>query len=229
MKEIFNDWKGAFPLLYKVKPFTLYEILGPLLLGIELEKSRFSECYRPYLSVSGLWGSDVSNFKGKLKDFDCAFYPEIYFPLNNSLKIRDTYFVDYEEHKALFSQMIAEIKNQFPPLEKNVKKEELLNFINWYRNNNDLIKGGSNLDAQLLEFRYILGLYFNDYDLIANTEKEIDNEREKWDKRIFVLKFGDYNEWLNKIKTLQRQDLLNSILRVTNNEKLRNLNVYELI
>ena len=46
IRNINKDWKSAFPKLKSIGTNRLFEIVGPLLIGIELVKSKFGDNYK---------------------------------------------------------------------------------------------------------------------------------------------------------------------------------------
>ncbi len=81
-KKINRDWQDAFPQLSIYSQNKLYKIIGPLIIGLELIKSPFTDSYSPYFMMYSLWKSDIKTnldypiilkyFKNK-KDFNSKY------------------------------------------------------------------------------------------------------------------------------------------------------------
>ncbi len=223
IKEINNDWKNHFTKLKSIGSNQLFEIVGPLLIGIELVKSKHGGLYRPYLIVCSLFGSDVSNSRAGNDLKNCLNSPEIYFGLNNSKGIQ--FDVDYRNHRELFEKVIIEIKKQHLSLEKDLKINELFEYfekvISNYSSSGEL--------ALFMEFQYLIALFLNNEKQRNNIIKEIERQKNFWNMEHFEMWIGDYDIWFKNLKSKKRVDLLNSFERIIDNDKLRKLNSFKLI
>jgi hypothetical protein len=59
-RKVIQDWQNAFPQLTVFTLNTLYKIVGPCVLGIELIRSPLAESYSPYFVLYPLWKEDIS-------------------------------------------------------------------------------------------------------------------------------------------------------------------------
>ena len=58
---------------------------------------------------------------------------------------------------------------------------------------------------------------------------EIENSTNNWDMNHFEMWLGDYDNWLNNIKSLRNRDIIKSATKIINHPDISNLNFYKII
>ena len=221
IRNINKDWENAFPQLKWIDSNKLFEIVGPLLIGIELVKSKFGNQYKPYLIVSSLFGSEVASNRAGNQLKNCLNSPDFYYPLVQ-------FQIDYNNSSQQMNEIIQDVKRQHLPLEQNISLKELLDFIDSNKSHSSIASGGAGAQAYLLELKYLIGVYLGDENLKSNVLKEIELDKKFWNMEHFAMWIGDYNVWISKLKKTGLLDLLNSMDNVLSNSKLKDLNTYDL-
>jgi hypothetical protein len=60
-KKMMNDWREEFHEFKLYTPVKLFKVVGPLVMGIEMQNLLGNEEYRPHLSCYGLWGEGLND------------------------------------------------------------------------------------------------------------------------------------------------------------------------
>lgn len=60
-KEIFTEWHNEFPFLKQYSPSTLFQKVGPMLIGLRIEQP-WEEIYRVILEAIPLWKTERKDF-----------------------------------------------------------------------------------------------------------------------------------------------------------------------
>ena len=222
IRNINKDWKNAFPKLKSIGTNRLFEIVGPLLIGIELVKSKFGDNYKPYLIISSLFGSDIATNRGDNTLRSCLNSPDLYYPL-----IRLS--VDYDNSSHEMTEIVEEVRKKHLPLEQNISAIELIDFIDFHKTHYSIVSGSSGAQAYLLELKYLISVYLNNETLKRKVIKEIDSDNKLWNPEHFEMWIGDYNVWLDKLKKIERCKLNDSMNYILSDPKLKNINRFKLI
>ncbi|GGG46670.1 hypothetical protein [Bizionia arctica] len=226
IKKINKDWKDAFPELKTIGSNQLFEIVGPILVGIELVKSKFQNQYRPYIVISSLFGSDVATNRGGNQLKNCLNSPDFYFGLVNQKQIQ--FDIGYDSTPDKINEAIKEMKKQHLPLEQNITVNELFDFIDSHKSHTSIISDSSGALAYLMEFKYLLSVYLNNEELKNNVLAEIESDKKFWNMEHFEMWIGDYNDWIEKLKKTKQSELLNSINKILSDSKLKKINRFDL-
>jgi hypothetical protein len=225
MKETFKYWQQAFPNLKKIGANKFFKTVGPILIGIEMVKSSYGDEYKPYLVVCTFWNKGIlkneleSTLKRRLSS------PNIYLSLkkDNGLEFNLGYY-----DTKLIPEASFQIKKQFLPLGRNIKVEELFDYLDSYRYKSKASSTAAGM-AFLLEFKYLVSLYLNASDLMNKILQEIEENSRMWDMSHFEYWIGDYTLWIQKLKNLSREELMDSMNSFKNDPKIQRLKSFEII
>ena len=226
VKNINKDWKDAFPKLKTIGSNQLFEIVGPILVGIELVKSKYENQYRPHIVICSLFGSDVATNRAGNQLKSCLNSPDFYFGLVNSKHLQ--FDINYGSPSDIIIEVTKEMKKQHLPLEQNITVNELFDFIDSHKSHTSIISGSSGALAYLMEFKYLISLYLNNKNLKNNVLQEIESDKKFWNMKHFEMWIGDYSDWIEKLKKAKRSELLNSMNSILSDPKLKNLNTFKL-
>jgi hypothetical protein len=222
-RQINKDWKDKFPKLKKIGSNQIFEIIGPLLVGIELVKSKFGKEYEPHIMICSLFGSDVSNCRVGNDLKSCLDSPEIYFGLSNSKG--GQFKIDYRNHKELLDNAIIEMQRQHLPLEKDISINDLFKFFD---KKTSQCKSSGEL-AQYLEFQYLVALFLDNESSKNDIIREIERQKPLWNMEHFELWLGSYDKWFDNLKNKKPNDVVKSFNNVLKNDKLEKLTIFKLI
>lgn len=227
MKQVKNNWLEAFPKLKPIGTNKFFEILGPILIGIELVKSSYGDEYKPYLVVCSFWNSDVLNNKLESELKRRLNNPNIYLSLNKDNGVE--FNIGYYDYK-LIPEAISRIKKQFLPLERDVKIDEIFDYIDYYKSYSNIPPDIAGVNAILLEFKYLICKYLGNKVLTDKILEEInENYMSIWDKSSFENWIGDYNLWLKRLKHISREELVSAVNNFKQDPKIKKLNAFRLI
>jgi hypothetical protein len=226
MKEIFKYFKIYHPKLKRIGRNGVYQKLGCLVVGIEFEKSRNYDGYYPYFVLFGLWGKDVSNYRAGNEIKNCFNSPDIHIRL-----LKNTGEPILLENQNLDFQM-RELYNQLNtifPLESDVNINSIIKLIEDYKYHFNILAKGSGAMAILLEFKFLLSLAIEDFNLQKSTLNEIENSRKEWNMSQFENRIDDYDQWLNTLKKLDKKDIDKSSNYIIDNSKILTLNTFNIV
>lgn len=219
-------WKHAFPKLELIGSNQLFEIVGPILVGIELVKSKVDNQYRPYLVISSLFGCDVATNRAGNQLKNCLNAPDIYFSLVNQKQLQ--FEIGFDSSSDKINEAIKEMKRQHLPLEQDITINELFDFIDAHKSHTAIISGSSGAIAYLMEFKYLLSVYLSNEELKNKVLAEIESDKKFWNMEHFEMWVGDYNDWIEKLKKTKHSELLNSMNKILSDSKLNKLNRFDL-
>ncbi len=226
IKNITKDWKDAFPKLKTIGSNQLFEIVGPILVGLELVKSKYGKHYQPHIVICSLFGSDIATNRAGNQLKNCLNSPDFYFGLVNSKHLQ--FDINYDSPSDKIIEATKEMKKQHLPLEQNIKADELFDFIDSHKSHNSIISGSSGALAYLMEFKYFISVYLNNEKLKNNVLEEIESDKKFWNMEHFEMWIGKYSDWIEKLKKTKRSELLNSMNHILSDPKLKNLNTFDL-
>ncbi len=216
-KKVNQDWQSAFPELTKYAQNKFYKVIGPVIVGLELIKLPRVEEYRPYLVVYPLW-------KKELKE--CFNVPDILLEFKNKKGLQ--FNIPYNRHSFYFNEVLKTIKKQSSIfLEGNIKLEFLFSLINTYSKEPPLgAAPNSYLQAKLMEFKYVIALTSSDDKLVKKTFSDI--EKRKWDTENFSMWNIKVDTWINTLKNLDKNIIVQNVKKNKSDKKLEKLSVFEL-
>ena len=226
MQRILKNLNEFYPKLKKIGKNGLYEKLGPLLVGVELEKSRYENSYSPYFIITGLWGNDISNYRG-VNPKSCLDSPDIHIRLKNTDGLH--FPINNENSQTVIKDISTFINSNFFMLDKNIQMESLIKIIDSYKSHPNIIGGSSGAMAVLLEFKFLLSIVLDKNDLKVSTINEISKAKDDWNMEHFKMWIGEYEEWFESLKKITKNDVKQSISKVTNSSIFLNLNSFQII
>jgi hypothetical protein len=225
-KSINKDWKETFPKLKTIGSNQLFSIVGPMLVGIELVKSKYGGQYQPHIVICSLFGSEVATNRAGNQLKNCLNSPDFYFGLVNQKQLQ--FDISYDSPSDKINEAIKEMKKQHLPLEQDITINELFDFIDSHKSHNSIISGSSGALAYLMEFKYFLSVYINSKTLKNNVLAEIESDKKFWNMEHFEMWVGNYNDWIEKLKKTKQSELLNSMNKILSDSKLEKLNRFNL-
>lgn len=187
-KKIIGDWQNAFPQLSFYAQNKLYKVVDPIIIGLELIKSPFTDAYSPYFVIYPLWKEGI---KATLD------YPILLKDFKNKKGFQ--YDIPYEKHSAFFNDVLDSIKKQsLLPFEGNVASKKLMSVLDEYSKTRPLSAApNSYLQAVLQEAKLKIALSISGEE--AKSVLEQINKR-SWDVNHFKAFGVDVNEWLQSLK-----------------------------
>ncbi len=174
-EEIFEEWHNEFPFLKKYSPSTLYQKVGPFLMGLRFDKP-WEEEYRIFLEMIPLWHTERRMF-GK---------PCVYDELNykNGLQA----IIDYRRHDLMFKEALEAAQRQYGlVLTPEIPLNDLIEYLELESERGAY---GSKYIRQLsrcsmFETQLAIATYLNKKEFYDDTWKHIMNESPKWDTEYF--------------------------------------------
>lgn len=223
-KIIDHDWQKEFPLLKKFAQNKYYQILGPLLIGLELIWPPKSDDYHPHFVMYSLWGSEMGN---NLKA--CLSGPILLQQFYTKKKLQLS--IPYSKHADKFPEVIESINKQLPfQFGKDISLNDILLTIKKYSERPPLsVAPNSYLQACLQEDMLSLAL-------CCGADKEARHilarmKTIKWDKAHFLMFDIDSNVWLDNVELkLTKKDEIQAIVQENKSDKkLAKLESYNVI
>jgi hypothetical protein len=183
-KKITEDWLNAFPQLSVYSQNKLYKTIGPLIIGLELIKSPFTDSYSPYFMMYSLWKRDIKI------NLD---YPIVlkYFKNKKGFQFE----IPYEQHSIFFEEVLDSIHKQLPiSFDEGISLDKILSVLDGFSKIPPLSAApNSYLQAVLYEAKLKISLYTSsdDANLILD---EIQNK--DWDTNHFKACGKDVSNWI---------------------------------
>ncbi len=176
-EEIFSEWHNEFPFLKKYSPSTIYQKVGPFLLGLRIDRP-WEECYRLYLEIMPLWFTERKRFGSVLLS------DELY----NIKRLQD--LIDYRHHDFYFKETLEDAKRQFGlVLAPDIPLNHLIEYIESTSERELGFKHLKQLGKSLIfELELAIAVYLNKKDMYDDVWKHIIKDSSKWDAEYF-------NEW----------------------------------
>lgn len=218
-KKASEEWKHAFPQLSFYAQNKLYETVGPIIIGIELIKSPFTDAYSPYFVIYPLWKEDI---KSSLN------YPILLKAFKNKKGFQ--YDIPYEKHSVFFDDARESVKKQSPLLfERNISLKKITDVLDEYSKTPPLsAASNSYLQALLQEAKLKIALSISSKE----AEKILEQTNKKsWDVQHFTACGVDVNEWLQGLKKAisNRDEFLSQIEANKQDKKIMQLKSSEII
>ena len=218
-REIFNDWKGAFPFLTEFSKSTLYLRVGIVMLGLRLESSQYeSDDYQVYLECRSLW--DDSDGYNRFDIFN--------YRLEG--KIGNTFYLSSKkEHDFYFSRAEQRAREQFGDvLQEKIRLSSIMNLFT----SPDKDIDNPNFWKPVYEFVFALSTYLDDINLRERLMREIEWKSKRWKYKWVRTEFDmEFEEWMNGMyeRVGNREKLMAQVEKNLESWRVRNLNEAQLI
>ncbi len=174
-EEIFAEWHDEFPFLKKYSPSTLYQKVGPFLMGLRIGKIG-EESYRIFLEMIPLWYTERRTFG----------QPCVYDELDDKKGGQE--IISYRHHDLDFSEALKDAKRQYGlVLTPEIPLNDLIEYLELESERGAY---GSKYVRQLsrcsmFETQLAIATYLNKKELFDDTWKHIMTESPKWDTEYF--------------------------------------------
>lgn len=180
-EEIFSEWHKEFPFLKKYSPSTIYQKVGPFLLGLRIDRP-WEECYRLYLEIMPLWFTERKRFGSVLLS------DELY----DIKGLQD--LIDYRHHDSYFKETLEDAKRQFGlVLAPDIPLNDLIEYIEVATNRFDIPRKVFGIAA--FEIELALAVYLNKKELYDDTWKRITEKCVKMDAKHKLRMRISIDEW----------------------------------
>ncbi|RFS26227.1 hypothetical protein DVR12_00095 [Chitinophaga silvatica] len=218
-KAITHDWQNAIPELTEYSQNKLYNVVGPLVIGIELIKLPMSNEYRPHFVIYSLWKQDLNS---------CLDIPILLKEYHNKNGVQ--YSIPYENHNIFFNEAVDSVKNQTPlTFEGNISFGKVMSVLDEYSQMRPLSAApNSFIQATLAEAKLKIALFIG----ISEAQNILEKiNRRNWDVNHFKSCGVDVNNWLQSLQSSlsNRGEFLKQIEVNKHNKKISYLNSSELI
>jgi hypothetical protein len=215
-----EEWLKAFPILSRYKKGKYYKIVGPLIVGLEMVRLNYIECYRPHFVAYGLWENSLNS---------CLKVPEILFEIKGSNG--RTLNIPYSKQPETIMNNLDIIRVQLLSIyPSTIKTQSLFDLIEWYLKNSELNAAPfSVFAAQLHRTMLRLAIFAERKDIEART---LDLIRCKpWDQKHFTLAGMKVADWIASMEAESENPsfLLAKIRKNRNSSSLSQLPRSELI
>jgi hypothetical protein len=212
-KKIIEEWHAALPQLTTFAQNKLYKKIGPVVIGIELIRLRWSEEYRPYFVMYPLWKKDLKT------SLDTPIILHEYY---NKKHLQ--FDIPYEKHHIYFSDVLQSINEQsLLPFDGDISLHKMFSAIAAYAATSPLSAAPTSyLQAMLQERRLEIALYIS----VADAQKVWEDLKKiNWDTDHFKLCGVDPSQWLQGLpaKINNRADFLQQIATNLKDKKLEKL------
>ena len=218
--EIKKLWLKNFPSLKSYGVNKLYKIVGPFIVGIELINLPRVKEYRPHFVLYPLYG----NINGKsLKD--CLSYPPILFEFYDKKKLQYNIPID------LKNRLNKDVINRVSRLKILVSQRNigLFTILDFLRNQlTTFIVQARHSQPEIYKLMIYACLNAGNNKEKVKILNEISKEYENWNKEYFFKDYGNFNDWINRLKNITIIDLNNIINNNKDNVKLRKLLSFEI-
>ncbi|REG78505.1 hypothetical protein [Algoriphagus antarcticus] len=217
-KKVNGDWQNAFSELSLYAQSKLYKVVSPLIIGLELIKSPFTDSYSPYLVIYPLWKKDLKaifDYPILLRDF--------------KTKKGFQYDIPYENHGMFFDDVLDSIRKQSPlPFEGNISLKQLVAVLDEYSKTPPLSASpNSYLQADLQKAKLKIALTVSSEEAQSILEQI---HKRNWDVNHFKACGININKWFQSLHDaiVERDEFLNQIDASKQNKKIANLQSSEL-
>ena len=217
-QKVNAEWQNAFPLLCFYDQNKLYKVVGPIIIGLELIKSPFTDAYSPYFVIYLLWKESI---KASLE------YPILLKNFKNRKGFQ--YDIPYEKHTVFFDDVVDSITKQGPlSFEGNISFRKVIDILGEYSKTPPLSAApNSYLQASLQEAILKIALFIDAAEA-QNVLEQIENRN--WDENHFKACGWDVKEWLQSLRTtiFNRDEFLKQVEVNKQNKKIAKLKSSEL-
>ncbi len=188
-KEIFTEWHNEFPFLKQYSPSTLFQKVGPMLIGLRIEQP-WEEIYRVILEAIPLW-------KTERKDFGDTI---LYDPLRN--KKRGQILTTFRHHDLDFKEVLEDAKRLYGlVLTPNIPLNDLIEYleIQSTRKHGDCrLKGCDTIELELA-----IATYLNKEELYNDIWEDAMKATKVWNAENFKFGMGiSIEEWIESMHSM---------------------------
>lgn len=171
--EIFSEWNNAFPFLKKYSPSTLYQKVGPFLIGLRLDKMA-DDLYRIYFEIMPLWLTERKHL-GSIFLSDVLRKNGLQFSIFN------------RHHDLVFKEAVETAKKQYKlVLAPEIQLNDLIVYLESESENSLHPKKMKQLDRSLtFNIELAVALYLNKKELYNDIWENIIKESSRWDAEYF--------------------------------------------
>lgn len=214
--KIYNDWLRVFPELTAYGQNQFYKIAGPILFGLEIDKSSRSDIYRPYFSIYPLWEKNV---------LQCMKYPFLYFEILNTKNLQ--FKIPFDKHEQFFEEAVNSVFSYTQmSFEGSIPLKNIFNVISKHTNTNDSY---GVIQTYLLKLHILF--YLGCEKEINQLLLEIKNNSKRLKSLHFEHFFGSFEEWFLKLEESlsDRDKFLYTIASNKQDKKLKKLIVSDIV
>lgn len=168
-EEIFSEWHNEFPFLKKYSPSTIYQKVGPVLLGLRIDKI-WEGAYRIFLEIVPLWYTERKMFGENI--------------LSDELRDKKLHqiIISYRHHDLDFKGALENAKRQFGlVLTQDIPLNNLIEYIEVATNRFDIPRNVFGIAA--FEIELAIAVYLNKKELFDDTWKRITEKCAKMDAK----------------------------------------------
>lgn len=214
--KVYNDWLRVFPELVAYNKNQLLKIAGPILFGIEIDKSSWGDVYRLYFIIYSLWEKNI---------LECTKGPLLFLEIHNKKNLQ--FKIPFNKHEQYFEDAVNCVRNYIKiPFEGNISLKSIYQVINTYTTNNS----SYDITCTYLLKIYIL-FYLECYKEMDKLLLEIKANKKKLESLHFKHFFGSFDEWfINLEKSLSDRDkFIWTIEANKQDKKIKNLLVSDIL
>ena len=173
-EEIFLEWHKEFPFLKKYSPSTIYQKVGPFLLGLKINKP-WGNNYRIYLEIMPLWLTER-------KKFGSVFVSDELWDKKGRQII-----INYRHHDLDFKEALEDAKRQFGLV--LMSEIPLNNLIEYIESTSERELGFKHLKqlgkSLIFELELAIAVYLNKKEMYDDVWESIIKDSSKWDAEYF--------------------------------------------
>lgn len=200
MKMTFNEevsaWREEFPFLKKYTPNSLYQKVGPFLMGLKMMRDQWGGGdYQLVLQSIPLWYEDLNKYSN---------YPYTYDELRR--KNGAQRFLDPKRHQFEFDEEVEDAKRQFKDiLATQIPLNVLIRYIESEIKRTYYPKHFFKLVCRplIFEAELAIAVYLNKQDMYNDVWENIMKESPKWEAdEFYERRRQTIEEWLNKMHSI---------------------------
>ncbi|GFI39278.1 MAG: hypothetical protein OSJ32_07785 [Muribaculaceae bacterium] len=193
-KEIFTEWHNEFPFLKQYSPSTLFQKVGPMLIGLRIEQP-WEEIYRVILEAIPLW-------KTERKDFGNTI---LYDPLLN--KKGGQVLTTFRHHDLDFKEALEDAKKLYGlVLTPSIPLNDLIEYLDIQStrlHDNCGSKGSRSKGCRTIELELAIATYLNKEELYNDIWEDAIKATKVWDAKRFKICMGiSIEEWLESLHSM---------------------------
>lgn len=213
-KEVYNYWLNKLTGLTHYRNGKFYTILEPFIMGIELIKLPRVPEYRPHFCIYPLYRNTIE---------ECLKYSVLYFEIRQQKGKRRGLQYDIPYNVPL-SDIDSVVEDLYIQLGFNFSGDitiDALDFIIDEQANSDMTKQRLK-QPDIYKMKYMMHLYISDKHA-KNVIKTIEKESKNWDLIRFKAYYGSFNSWLEKLKSVDRDNHVNLIRKMSDHPQIKKL------
>jgi hypothetical protein len=206
---VLRDWAGELRQLGRYGQNKLYQVVGPIVLGVEILPVTGMGWYRPHMVCFPLWKEDAKACLAEPTVLEQA-YDERGLQLD----------VPYEKHAKFFGVALAGIRRKFPNLQGSASLTEVFAFLD--RQFSDILVSSAPVaQMKLTEMKVLSAAYAGDARLGALAWEQVQRLRQDWPPEFFEWKHGPLEPWLEALSMRsQARDALRQQVLANQQSKL---------